>query len=60
MLMSIKSIARTQGHAAISKDDAGEVVSKTHNKGRSITGRRKIKRAERQKVAKEISRERNI
>lgn len=60
MLMSIKSIARTQGHAAISKDDVGEVVSKSHNKGRSVQGRRKIKRAERQKVAREIKQESNI
>jgi len=59
MLMSIKSIAATKDYAAISKDDVGEVVSKSHNKGRSVQGRRQIKRSERHKVAQDIKRERN-
>lgn len=54
MLMSTKSIANVKGYTAISKDDVGEVVSKSHNKGRSKTGRRLVKRSDNNRVRKEI------
>lgn len=52
--MSITNIARTKRYSQLSKDDIAEVVSKVHNKGRSKAGRRKIKRAERQRIAREL------
>jgi hypothetical protein len=54
MLMSLKSIAGVKMHAGVTKDDVAEVVSKSHNKGRSVKGRRSVKRAERHQVRKEI------
>lgn len=54
MLMSIRNIARTKRYSQLSKDDIAEVVSKVNNKGRSKTGRRKIKRAEKQIISREL------
>jgi hypothetical protein len=54
MLMSIKNIARTKGYNGLSKDDIAEVVSKIKRGGRSKAGRRQIKRAEKQAVAREL------
>lgn len=57
MLMSIANIAATTGHNGITKDDAGEVTSRVHKKGRSKIGRRQIKRSERQKLRNELSKD---
>ena len=57
MLMSIRSIQNTKNYCHIGKDDAAEVWSKTKKGGRSKTGRRSIKRAERNNVRKDIARE---
>jgi hypothetical protein len=54
MLMSLKNIASIKGYSLLSKDDIAEVVSKGHKKGRSKTGRRQIKRAEKQRIAREV------
>lgn len=54
MLMSIKNIASVKGYSQLTKDDVAEVVSKTHKKGRSKAGRRQIKRAENQRVSREL------
>jgi hypothetical protein len=58
MLMSIKNIAATKGFKMITRDDADEVTGKAHNKGHSKRGRRQIKRAENQRVAREEIRNR--
>ena len=52
MLMSIRNIANIKGYSLLTKDDVAEVVSKKHNKGRSKTGRRQIKRAEKQRISR--------
>lgn len=59
MLMSVRSIQRTKNYSLITKDDVGELWSQTHNGKRPKKGRRAIKRAERNNVRKEITRERN-
>lgn len=53
MLMSLKNIASIKGYKLLSKDDIAEVVSKGHKKGRSKSGRRQMKRAEKQRISRE-------
>lgn len=55
MLMSIRNIANTKNYSGITKGDVGEVVSKIHKKGRSKAGRRNIKRAEKQRIIRELA-----
>lgn len=59
MLMSLKNIASVKGYKLLSKDDIAEVVSKDKKKGRSKVGRRQIKRAENQRVSREVRSERD-
>lgn len=59
MLMSLKNIASVKGYKLLSKDDIAEVVSKDKKKGRSKAGRRQIKRAENQRVSRELRSDRD-
>lgn len=59
MLMSIRSIQKVKQYTHIAKDDPAELWSKTKNGGRPKSGRRSIKRAERNIVRKEIKMERD-
>lgn len=58
MLMSIRSIQNIKHYSQIGKDDPAELWSKTKRGGRPKSGRRSIKRSERNLVRKEITAER--
>lgn len=54
MLMSIRNMADVKNYRQICKDELGDLTSKIHGKGRSVTSRRRIKRAEKQNVRKAL------
>lgn len=54
MLMSIRNMAEVKNYRQICKDELGDLTSKVHGKGRSVVSRRRVKRAEKQNVRKDI------